>query len=39
VVAGARLLEALEVLGEVLLGVEGGAVDAGQHRVVESPRQ
>ena len=32
VVAGARQLEALEVLGERLLGEERGAVDARQHR-------
>ena len=34
VVVGPRGLEALEVLGEVLLGKEGGAVDAGQHLAV-----
>ena len=30
-VAGARLLEPLEVLGQLVLGRERGAVDAGQH--------
>ena len=34
VVARARLLEALEVLLEVLLREEGGAVDAGEHLAV-----
>ncbi len=34
VVAGARLLELLEVLVEVLLREEGRAVDAGEHRAV-----
>ena len=39
VVAGARLLEPLQVLLEVLLREEGGAVDAGEHLAAESPRQ
>ena len=37
VVALAGLLEALEVLLELGLGEEGGAVDAGQHRAVGVP--
>ena len=40
VVALLGLLELLEIGVEILLLGEGGAVDAGQHRVVaESPRQ
>ena len=34
VVARARLLEPLEVLGELVLGGERGAVDAGEHLAV-----
>ena len=39
VVAGARLLEPLEMLVELLLAVEGRPVDARQLRVALSPRQ